>query len=245
MAVEDVAVVAVSADAVRIARRVLGDDTESTPQGDAPGFKFHTASGKEVTPSARARARGENLFGSVGTRSGPEDTALKKRKVDGSTPACADITPGGGSGGLFQTGTGRAVTVSEDGMRRARSLLGQTTTSTAEAVPMEAAPTPVPAAATDIFSTANGKSVAVSRAAMQRGARLFNNEGDISGDISGGERDATTPARTPPARAPSNAAPKPAIQTGAKGAGGFKPPAPRRVRRPSKIIYVHYGLQTT
>ena len=215
--------VAVSADAVRIARRVLGDDTESTPQGDAPGFKFHTASGEEVTPSAGARARGENLFGSVGTRSGPEDTALKKRKVDGSTP---DVTPGGSnSGGLFQTGTGRAVTVSEDGMRRARSLLGQTTTSTAEAVPMEAAPTPVPAAATDIFSTANGKSVAVSRAAMQRGARLFNNEGDISGDISGGERDATTPARTPPARAPSNAAPKPAIQTGAKGAGGFKPPA--------------------
>ena len=195
-----------------------------TPQGDAPGFKFHTASGEEVTPSAGARARGENLFGSVGTRSGPEDTALKKRKVDGSTP---DVTPGGSnSGGLFQTGTGRAVTVSEDGMRRARSLLGQTTTSTAEAVPMEAAPTPVPrAAATDIFSTANGKSVAVSRAAMQRGARLFNNEGDISGDISGGERDATTPARTPPARAPSNAAPKPAIQTGAKGAGGFKPPA--------------------
>ena len=218
--------VAVSADAVRIARRwYLGDDTESTPQGDAPGFKFHTASGKEVTPSARARARGENLFGSVGTRSGPEDTALKKRKVDGSTPACADITPGGGSGGLFQTGTGRAVTVSEDGMRRARSLLGQTTTSTAEAVPMEAALTPVPAAATDIFSTANGKSVAVSRAAMQRGARLFNNEGDISGDISGGERDATTPAREPPARAASNAAPKPALQTGAKGTGGFKPPA--------------------
>ena len=220
--------VAVSADAVRIARRVLGDDTEGTPQGDAPGFKFHTASGKEVTPSADARARGENLFGSVGTRSGPEDTALKKRKVDGSTP---DVTPGGSnSGGLFQTGTGRAVTVSEDGMRRARSLLGQTTTSTAEAVPMEAAPTPaptpnVPAAATDIFSTANGKSVAVSRAAMQRGARLFNNEGDISGDISGGERDATTPAREPPARAASNAAPKPAIQTGAKGAGGFKPPA--------------------
>ena len=136
--------VAVSADAVRIARRVLGDDTESTPQGDAPGFKFHTASGEEVTPSAGARARGENLFGSVGTRSGPEDTALKKRKVDGSTP---DVTPGGSnSGGLFQTGTGRAVTVSEDGMRRARSLLGQTTTSTAEAVPMEAAPTPVPAA---------------------------------------------------------------------------------------------------
>jgi hypothetical protein len=87
------------------------------------------------------------------------------------------------------------------------------------------APTPVPAAATDIFSTANGKSVAVSRAAMQRGARLFNNEGDISGDISGGERDATTPAREPPARAASNAAPKPGLQTGAKGTGGFKPPA--------------------
>ena len=165
--------VAVSADAIRRARIALGDehDGASTPAGetnnatknvtpgggDVGGFKFQTASGKTVTPSAAAMRRGERVLAETAPRgSGPEDTARKRRiddagLIDDATGSHHGRTTGVSASpalgvGLFRTGTGRAVAVSDDAARRARSILEAEPASTAAAPPAPA-PAAAPAAA--------------------------------------------------------------------------------------------------
>ena len=130
--------VAVSADAMRRARIALGGEVDGAPGGEtihatglitpgvtaSDGFKFQTGSGKTVTPSAAAMRRGERVLGERG--SGPEDTARKKARTNADTAETADASPAPptstGQSGLFRTGTGRAVAVSDDAVRRARSI---------------------------------------------------------------------------------------------------------------------------
>ena len=165
--------VAVSADAIRRARIALGDehDGASTPAGetnnatknvtpgggDVGGFKFQTASGKTVTPSAAAMRRGERVLAETAPRgSGPEDTARKRRiddagLIDDATGSHHGRTTGVSASpalgvGLFRTGTGRAVAVSDDAARRARSILEAEPALTAAAPPAPA-PAAAPAAA--------------------------------------------------------------------------------------------------
>ena len=147
--------VAVSADAVRRARiaLALGGEEEGAPAGTpdlaGDGFKFQTASGKTVTPSAAAMRRGERVLAGAGG-SGPEDTARKKvrtrdERARDDADAAADAADASTGGvGLFRTGTGRAVAVSDDAVRRARSIL-EVEPAVAAAAPPAPAAVPAPA----------------------------------------------------------------------------------------------------
>ena len=98
------AAVTVSEDAVRRARRLFGDDSaEKTPRTETPG-----GSGLDARTAKTAAARGDFA----------DDTAEKRERRSSDPYARARTPP---AGGVFATGSGKPVAVSEAAMRRARA----------------------------------------------------------------------------------------------------------------------------
>ena len=242
-----------------------GDDENENDDGEknALGFSFEEGS-EDPVPSPAAMARPANVgFGGFTTGNGAavtvsEDAVRRARRLFGDDSAektPRTKTPGGSGldartaktaaaqGGVFATGSGKPVAVSEAAMRRARAMLGESSedagtttnatpgTATTAPTTRESRPPPpgVPgssgathgASGAFAFVTGNGATVGVSAAALARARGLFD-------DAPPERRPAAAPRRRAPRPSPAPASAANAdADAGADAdadAGGFKPP---------------------
>jgi len=160
------AAAAVAVSPFVLMQRHLADGAARSPYANLEGSKtpsaltLTTANGKSVV------ARAVDVPHTDGT----EDGFTFRAAVE--TPATTSA-PGATAAGLFTTGAGAPVVVSEDAMRRARSMFGGEGTPgidrDVEDGVMKGAPTPK-----SLFQTGGGANIQVSDEAMRRARALFD-----------------------------------------------------------------------